>query len=57
MSLNTHRYILDNWVSPVIATNMLTANKFQFLGMMTMEYRDQMSPISKISLEHGSHRS
>ena len=31
---------------PVIPTKMFTANKSQFLGVITSEYRDHMKPVA-----------
>ena len=40
----TYMYILASCIRPVKARKMLTLKRFQFLGMTTMEYRDQIKP-------------
>lgn len=44
---------LPIWYKLVQATNTLTANKLQFLGMITREYRDQMSPVAARDADWG----
>lgn len=43
----TYFQILASWYSPVLATNRLTQNKFQFLGIITSEYLDHIIPGKK----------
>lgn len=45
---------LPNWYILVIATKTLTANRLQFFGMMTSEYRDQMSPVAASDADCGT---
>ncbi|KAG7215766.1 hypothetical protein INR49_021889, partial [Caranx melampygus] len=35
---------MKSWEAPALPTKKLTANRFQFFGIMTNEYLDQMSP-------------
>ena len=58
----TYLNILTNCHMPVIPRKMLTLKRFQFLGMMTMEYRDQIMPTtntcsSHINLGNRAHKS
>lgn len=48
----THLNILYSWELPQPPTKKLTANRFQFLGIMTKEYLDQMSPKTHNKMRH-----
>lgn len=41
----TNLQILKSWDAPALPTKKLTANRFQFFGIMTNEYLDQISPV------------
>lgn len=40
----TDLQILKSWEAPAPPTKKLTQNRFQFLGMITSEYLDQIRP-------------
>lgn len=40
----THFHILKSWDPPAHPTKKLTANRFQFFGIITSEYLDQIRP-------------
>lgn len=52
IDLNTYLHILNSWVPPAQPTKKLTANRDQFFGIITREYRDHISPVSQNILKY-----
>jgi len=44
--LCSYLQILKSWLLPAQPRKKLTANRFQFFGMMTKEYLDQIRPVA-----------
>lgn len=43
--LNTYLHIRKSWEPPAQPTKKFTANRLQFLGIITREYLDQIRPV------------